>query len=55
MQPSSLCNVTEPMLAELVSRARNRLVFVAPGASEAVACAVSAAWERLGAERVTGW
>lgn len=53
MNAESLCNVTEKSLVELILRAQTRLVFVAPGATESVAEAISKTWRRLGAERIT--
>jgi hypothetical protein len=53
MESTSLCSVTEPFLVEAISRAKSRLVLVAPGASEAIARAVAAVWAWLGPERVT--
>jgi hypothetical protein len=53
MNAESLCNVTEKSLVELISRAKTRLVFVAPGATQAVAEAIENTWRRLGAEQIT--
>lgn len=53
MNAEGLCNVTEKSLVELISRARTRLVFVAPGATESVAQAIANTWRRLGAEQIT--
>ena len=53
MNAESLCNVTEKSLVELILRAKTRLVFVAPGATESVAEAISKTWRRLGVEQIT--
>jgi hypothetical protein len=50
-QPS-ITYVDDARLAELIGSASRRVVFMAPGVTESVACALGAAWGRLGAASV---
>ncbi|MDA0839690.1 MAG: hypothetical protein O3B01_21430 [Planctomycetota bacterium] len=51
-QPS-LTNVDENRLAELICRARVRVVYLAPGITEKVASAIAEVWPRLGTQKVS--
>jgi len=51
--PPAVTNVDEAKLVSLISRASQRLLFLAPGLTEPVAVAIEKAWLRLGATAVT--
>jgi hypothetical protein len=52
MKPTTIVTVGEEQICQLILAAKERLVFVAPGASQRVATAICQAWQRLGAGAV---
>jgi hypothetical protein len=53
MQPESIINITETSIIEEIEQVKQRLVYVAPGITEGIACAIEEAWDRLGIDNVT--
>ncbi len=53
MNESGICSVNDSFVVQFIGTARERVVFVAPGVSDAVAAALDGAWRRLGAKAVS--
>lgn len=53
MANHAICSVNDSVLAQAVDEARERLVFVAPGASLVLAEVLAKAWKRLGPDRMS--